>query len=344
MRNDLTRSARQQSVERMVESGVDETQSQALYTLAGKRAWEIAAMWRETGRIKINAAFDRGGFLDELLDATLTDGYVAAELDLLDGWQRDQGGRTVAACVRRVAERYGRGRRVNKRGYDVGAAAADAKRAMDVAIQAAAADNLDDDQARKIRIRAAQQVGQNYAAGQRVEHNRRRIADAIAAATDAGEEPTIKSIADSVGMDHRTIQKHWDSAVALVAARRIVAVVTTPAPSPAIGSSVRGVTGGDSQADASQPINHSPENNKTTVQTVPAIETILTPPLLRLVNRLEPADERTRMRSPGRNTLEFARSGFTIHRPAPGRSRLASHRHHRSTVNSYNPAADSRAA
>lgn len=348
LRNDLTRAARNQMVDRMVEAGIDQPRSQRFYTLAGKRAWEIATLWRETGRIKINGSFDRAGFLDDLLDAVLTDGYVADEMATLRGSQRETAEHAIRACVRRVAERYGRGRRVNRRGFDVGAADAEARRAGEAAVQAAAAAGLDEEQTRKNRIHAMQSAGQTYASSQRVERNRRRIADAIAAATDAGEEPTVKTVSETVGMDPRTVEKHWDSAVAQAAARRIVAIVTTPAAEAANGSSVRGVTVAGSQSETSQPTDHGPENNpvpdETTVQTVPAIQNILSPPLLRLVNRLEPWNPRPGENGHGRNLLEFCRSGFRIHRPADGRSRLAAHRHQRSTVNSYNSAGDGRAA
>lgn len=348
LRNDLTRAARNQMVERMVESGIDQPRSQRFYTLAGKRAWEIATLWRESGRIKINASFDRARFHDDLLDAVLTDVYVADELATLRGSQRDTAEHAIRACVRRVAERYGKGSRVNGRGFDVGAADAEAKRAGEAAVQAAAAAGLDEEQTRKNRIHAMQSAGQTYATGQRVERNRRRIADAIAAATDAGDEPTIKSIAETVGMDPRTVDKHWDSAVAQAAARRIVAVVTTPAAAPTNISSVRGMTVAGSQSETRQPSNPDPENNsdpvETTVQTVPAIENILSPPLMRLVNGLKPWNPSPGENGHGRNLLEFARSGFTIHRPVDGRSRLASHRQRRCTVNSYNSAADGRAA
>jgi hypothetical protein len=330
LRNDLTRAARQQTVKRLVDAGVDKTTSMALYTLFWKRAWETADLWELTGDLVIGAGLDRHLFLDQLVEALSEDRFVVAELDKLNERQRAGAEKALRSAARSVSEKYGRNRRlVSGRGYDIGAAEEQTKRAVAAALLKT--EGVDPDEIKRATIRAAQQAGQEYARRQRKQKTIRQISDHIGIAVDAGHEPTSQEVAESVGMDPRTVEGHWDAAVTLLAANRIVAAVIRPQESPfetpveptqettattsAISSSVWGVTA-----------KGQPEEVQATVKTAtrPAsgiamrIENLLPAPLMRLVNRLKPWNPASGKPPLGRNMLEFSRPGFTVYRSACG--------------------------
>lgn len=308
----LERTMRAMTVEEMIDAGIDEDTSGALYTLCWKRAWEIALLWESTGQLRIGDDLDRRKLAVELLDALLTDAILAPELEGLDEDAQEavQSGMTTAA--RKVAEKFGKGREAGTRGYDLGAAE------KQVA-QAIAAVTIEGEQLSfKDRKHAAQSAGQAYARQQRVGRSIRRIADAMRTIAVDGTVPTAKAVQTITKQDMRTVDKHWDAAVALTASREIVqAILTVPAPvsvAPAFSSSVWGVPEKASMKEAS-------EADPVPGQPVPGepltLASTLSAPVRTLVARLAriPADGPV---TTGRNLLEFIRPGATLHRSTFG--------------------------
>jgi hypothetical protein len=360
LRNDLTRVARQQTVKRLVDAGVDKTTSMNLYTLYWKRGWETANLWESTGDLRIDAGLDRIHFHEEIVGALLKDAFVVAELDKLDDRQRAGAEKALRSAARSVSEKYGRNRRlVSGRGFDIGAAETETERAVAAAIREAreAYRDADAGKIKKVAVRAAQQVGQDYARRQRISRNVRRVCDHIGITVDAGREPTVEEIAESAGLDKRTVKKHWDAAIALLAANRIVAAVIRPleavvetpetsvettAITPAISSNERGVTVKGSSEDIAA---------DTWLVEIPAsrdplkVANLVPAPLMSLVNRLSPWNPASGRPPLGRNLLEFCMPGFTVYRPASGwQGRSARGRIGRAPVNARKPAEPTRAA
>jgi hypothetical protein len=351
LRNDLTRAARRQTVKRLVDAGVDKTTSMNLYTLFWKRGWETANLWELTGDLRIDAGLDRTLFHEEIVGALLEDRFVVAEFDKLDDRQRAGAEKALRSAARSVSEKYGRNRRlVSGRGYDTGAAETETEHAVAEALKEAAKTcrDADADEIKKVAVHAAQQAGQEYARKQRVMRNTRKISDHIGLACDAGREPTAKEIAESAGLDKRTVEKHWDAAVALLAANRIVSAVMRPVETPsetpkepiaaarANSSRVRGVSGIDSPEETAA--NTQPVEIPASGEPV-MIESLLQAPLMRLVDRLKLGNPASGRAPLGRNLLEFSRLGFTVYRSASGRQkRLARGRIGRGPVNVRKPA------
>ncbi len=64
---------RTRSVDQMVEAGIEEGRSGALYTLILKRAWEIVLLWKTKGELRVNADLDRRQLAEDLHQALLAD-------------------------------------------------------------------------------------------------------------------------------------------------------------------------------------------------------------------------------------------------------------------------------
>jgi hypothetical protein len=95
----------------------------------------------------------------------------------------------------------------------------------------------------------------------------RRIADAMRVICADGTVPDAKAVQTITGQAPRTIDKHWDAAVALVAAKQIVqAILTVPeevSVAPTFGSSVWGylrkTAQQNSQSAIRSPVRRSPD-------------------------------------------------------------------------------------
>jgi hypothetical protein len=340
LRNNLTRAARQQTVKKLVDAGVARPASMALYTLFCKRGWEIAQVWESTGVLLIDDGLDRAVFHEELVEALLEDAWIVAEMDKLDFRQRAGAEKALRSAARGVSEKYGRHRRcVNSRGFDVGAAEAETERAVAKVSQELTEACVDAVQIKTLTIRAARQAGQTYASKQRVLRTIRKICDHIGIVCDAGRDPTADEIAKSTGFGKRTVEKHWDAAVAQLAANRIVATAIRPVATP-----TKVTVETISRASANSPDADRPDANSSRVWGEPSIdnlkeivastpppqmppaaspvklENLLPAPLMRLIDRLGPWNSTSSRRPPlGRNLLEFAKAGFTVYRPMAAR-------------------------
>lgn len=309
----LERTMRAMTVAEMIEAGIDEDTSGALYSLFWKRAWEIALLWESMGQLRIGDDLDRRKLANELLDALLTDEILGPELDALDedGQEAAQAGMTTAA--RKVAEKFGTGREAGTRGYDLGAA----EKLVAQAIAAATVEGQE--LSFKDRKHAAQSAGQAYSRQQRVGRSIRRIADAIRTIAADGTVPTPKAVQTITKQDPRTIGKHWDAAVALVAANQIVhAVLTVPeqvSVAPAFSSSVWGVPEEDSSNEqpTSLPVPGQPTSGEPLT-----LASTLSPPVITLVARLSSRIPAQGPSPTGRNLLEFVRPGATLYRSTHG--------------------------
>lgn len=310
LKDDADRTMRAMSVEKMVDAGIDKHQSGAIYSLLWKRAWEIALLWQSQRNLVVDEYLDRRTLAGDLLDALEDDEIIRRKIDHLDEAAREAAEKAMSTAARNVAEKFGRGKRARSRGYDVGAA----ETIVEERIKAAVAKDPKVD-----RVRVAQQAGQDYSRQQRVDRSVRRITDAMRAISADGMVPDEKSVQAITGQDPRTVGKHWDAAVALLAARQIVQhVITVPesdSAAPAFRSRVRGVSVEDVQFNPSDTAKQTPESP---VNSPVSLETMLSTPVMSLVRCLRPIDPSKNDRSPGRNLLEFARSGITIHRSKSG--------------------------
>jgi hypothetical protein len=134
-----------------------------------------------------------------------------------------------------------------------------------------------------------------------------------------GTVPTVASVSALTKIGERTVPKHWDAAVALLAARQIVDyVLTVPEPVsvvPANGSCVWGETTYGSLSKGSVA---SPEPARAAPRAPVTLATILSVTSMHLVNRLKPVNPASGALPLGRNMLDFCRSGFTVHRSTLG--------------------------
>jgi hypothetical protein len=321
LKQDLDRGVRTHTVAQMVEAGIDRNQSGALYTLFLKRGWEIEKLWEAKRELRVSAALDRRQLAVDLVDSLLADRFVAPELDRLNGKAREAAESSLRTAARKVAEKFGRGHEVGSRGFDLGAAASEVAQAVAAFRENAPAD-MTPDEFKEKEIEAAQSAGQVYAKKVQVSRTRRRIADAMLAIAADGTDPTNKAVQEITGMDPRTITKHWDPAVALLAANAICAVITsmnhtdtTSAHAPTFCSGLWGVTeGGSLQEQPSNP----PDTKGTAIGERFTLDSILSAPIRRLVDRLPRWNPSFGPPTKGRSLTEFSRSGFTLYRSKLG--------------------------
>jgi hypothetical protein len=310
LKNDADRTMRAMSVEKMLDAGIDKKRSGALYSLLWKRAWEIALLWQSQRSLVIDESLDRRALAGDILDAMGDDEIVRREIDRLDGKAREAAEKAMSTAARNVAEKFGLGLRARSRGYDVGAA----EILVEQRIEEAVAKDPQVD-----RKRVAQQAGQDYSRRQRVDRSIRRIADAMRTISADGKVPDEQSVQAITGQDIRTVMRHWDAAVALIAARQIVQhVINVPEPdsvSSAFSSRVRGATVEDALSRTCDTIEQTTE---TPVNGPVTLENILSSPVMTLVRRLRPVDPSNNERTTGRNLVEFCRSGVTVYRSQAG--------------------------
>jgi hypothetical protein len=320
LKNGIDRVMRNQSVAQMFEAGIDKEQSGAIYTLGLNRGWEIGFIWEAKGELRINSGLDRRKLGEELHQAFLEDAFILKLLNKLDGKKRSAAEKSLLTAARKVAERFGRGPEAGSRGYDLGAAEIQVTKAV-AKIQEKAPDMSDIDR-KAAEVRAAQQAGQTYAKKVQVDRTRRRIADAMSAIAADGTDPTVDLVTGFTGMDARTIGRHWDPAVALLAANAICAVIMSPKstdttcpPVETFCSGVWGVPEGDSLSE--QPASY-PETKGTASGEWFTLDSVLSPPIRRLVNRLPRWNPSFGPPTTGRNMTEFCRSGWMLYRSKLG--------------------------
>ncbi len=114
------------------------------------------------------------------------------------------------------------------------------------------------EQLRKDEIHVAQSEGGHYSRRVRLEAGARRVADAMLKIVKTGVVPDPKAVTMLTGLDPRTVNNHWQAAIALNAANMIMAQVlnhptiveepgnkahNTSSPEPAKCSSRRGGSG-----------------------------------------------------------------------------------------------------
>jgi hypothetical protein len=321
LKRNLVVTMRQQSVAQMIDAGLSETQSQAFYTLSGKRGWEICDLWRGARDLRVNAGLDRRLLGEQLVDAMLADRLMIAELYKLRGAKREAAENTIRVAAKRVAESYGRGTQASGRGYDLQAAAAETRKAVAVFRETAPTD-LTPEELRKGEIDAARSAGGNYSRRVRLAKSVRRVADAMLEISKTGAVPDVDAVSAITGMDPRTTDKHWPAAVALNAANAIVAFImqvdATPAAAPAKCSSVWGVTGeGRSEKQASQhdePCAATPAPSGETLTMAAVIPVNLLPH----ANALRPWNPASGTPHTGRAMFEFCWPGATLFRSTLG--------------------------
>lgn len=310
LKDDADRTMRAMSVEKMLDAGIDEKRSGALYSLLWKRACEIALLWQSQRALVVDESLDRRALAGDILAAMGDDEIVRREIDRLDGKAREAAEKAMSTASRNAAEKFGLGLRARSRGYDVGAA----ERLVEERVAKAVAKDPQVD-----RVRVAQQAGQDYSRKQRVDRSIRRIADAMRTISADGTVPDEKAVQAITGQDPRTVGKHWDAAVAMIAARQIVEhVINVPesdSVAPAFSSRVRGVSVEDALSQTSET---TIQTTVTPVNGPVSLENILSSPVMTLVRRLRPVDPSNNERTTGRNLVEFCRSGVTVHRSQAG--------------------------
>ncbi|MCS3893307.1 hypothetical protein M2171_002440 [Bradyrhizobium japonicum USDA 38] len=330
LKENLVVTMRQQSVAQMVAAGVSPTASGAFYSLAGKRGFELCSLWERTGELRIDANVDRRNLGVELFDHLLADRFMVDELSKLRASARDAAENSIRVAAKKVAESYGRGRRASSRGYDLRAAEAEVKKAV-ADVRATASADLTAAEIKKLEIHAAQSAGQVYCNRVQVQRSVRRIADAM---LEISKVPDQKAVRELIGMDPRTIDRHWDAAVALNAANAIATVIldappTVPEPEnqpdathatiPAKCSGVRGVTRTDSREEqAGQPSEEPNKAIRATSGEMLTLETVIPATMLPLVNSLRPWDPASGETQTGRALLEFCLPGVRLYRSKLG--------------------------
>jgi hypothetical protein len=312
LRQTRDRTMREMSVAELIEAGIDEDKSGALYSLFWKRAWEIALLWESTRQLIVGRDLDRRKLCDDLHEALLTDPILLPELDLLDHDEREAAEAGLATAAKNVSWKFGRGRHAGSRGYDVGAAESLVTKRL-----AAAAAETPDMPIDVVKI--AKSAGAAYGTAQRNARSVRRIADAMRTIAADGTVPTVALVSALTNIGERTVPKHWDAAVALLAARQIVShVLTVPEPvsaGAANGSCVWGVTAYDSLSEHPVAI---PEPAQAVPGETLTLASILSAPVQRLVDRLAPPIQPSARQPTGRNLLEFVRPGATLYRSTLG--------------------------
>lgn len=313
LRQDRDRTMRKITVEQLIEAGIDHEKSGYLYSLFWQRGWEIVSRWESDRQLVAGRTLDRLKLTADLLDALLTDAVLVPELDLLDDDARAAAESGMATAAKNISQKFGRGRHVSNRGYDVGAA----ETMVAKALAGAAAANPD--LTEKDRLHAAQSAGATYATAQRNARSARRIADAMRTIGANGTLPTVDNVSALTGIGTRTVPRHWDAAVALLGARQIIEhILTVPetvSVPPANGSCVWGKTTHDS-------LSEGPVVIFEPCQAVPGapvtLATVLSAPSMVLVNRIKPWNPANGQAKTGQHLVDFCRSGFTVHRSALG--------------------------
>jgi hypothetical protein len=319
---------KQNLVVTMRSQSVSESQSGAFYTMGGKRGFELCLLWEGTGELRVDAQLDRRVLGEQIAERLLQDRIMLDELSKLRASARDAAENSIRVAAKKVAESYGKGRRASSRGYDLRAAEAETKKAVADVRQNASAD-LTEAEIKKLEIHAAQNAGQVYCNRVQVQRSVRRIADAMLEISKSAV-PDNKGVCELIGMDPRTIRKHWDAAVALNGANAIVAHImdapttvpepenqadATPAAPPAKCSGVWGVTTyGSPQAQPGQPSEPTPATSAET----PSLRNTIPATMLPLVNALRPWSPASGYSQIGRALLEFCRPGVTLYRSQDG--------------------------
>jgi hypothetical protein len=146
--------------------------------------------------------------------------------------------------------------------------------------------------------------------------------------------PDQKAVTKLTEMDPRTVDRHWEAAVALNAANAIAAVVldhpvavsepkitvdAAPAAAPAFCSDVWGVPATSSREDQptgttghAEPVVPAASGETLT------LETIVPATILTLVDRLRPGHRPSGSRSTGRNLVQFLHPGAMVFRSTLG--------------------------
>ncbi len=109
LKNNLVATMRQQSVAQLVAAGVSETKSNALYTIAVKRGFELCKLWERARELRVDADLDRRTLGGDVETALLDDRFVAGELDGMRGAARKAAENTIRVAAKRVAESFGKG-------------------------------------------------------------------------------------------------------------------------------------------------------------------------------------------------------------------------------------------
>ncbi|MHC2576445.1 hypothetical protein ACVMHR_001184 [Bradyrhizobium diazoefficiens] len=333
LKQNLAVTMRQQSVASMVASGISETQSGAIYSLAWKRGIELCGLWERLNQLRVDADLDRRRLGVEVCDALLEDRFMADQLRTLRASALTAAENSIRVAAKKVAESYGRGLRASSRGYDLRAAEAEVKKAV-ADVRATASSDLTSAELKKLEVHAAQSAGQVYCNRTQVERSVRRIADAMLEISKTGAVPDDKAVTKLSGMDIRTVRNRWDAAVALNAANAIVAVVfdapptvpepvehadTTTATDRAKCSSVRGVTAtGSPGAKPGQPGDQLSDAIPAATGETLTLETTIPAILRTLVDGLRPWNPASGAPQTGRALLEFCRPGFRIYRSKLG--------------------------
>ncbi|WP_156526822.1 hypothetical protein [Bradyrhizobium sp.] len=332
LKQNLVVTMRQQSVAQMVAAGVSESQSGAFYSMAGKRGFELCLLWEGIGELRVGAQLDRRVLGEQIADRLLQDRIMLDELSKLRASARDAAENSIRVAAKKVAESFGKGRRASSRGYDLRAAEAEVAEKVATAVQSAPAD-LGSAELKKKLISAAQSAGQVYCNRTQVQRSVRRIADAILEISKCAV-PDEKSVCELIGMDPRTIRKHWDAAVALNGANAIVAHImdapttvpesgnqanTSPAAPAAKCSGVWGVTTyGSPQAQSSQPADEPSEAVPADAGEALTLSRVIRPTMLPLLNALRPWNPAHSSQQTGRVMLEFCRPGAQLYRSTLG--------------------------
>lgn len=332
LKQNLAVTMRQQSVAQMVAAGISETQSGAIYSLAGKRGIELCGLWEKMRQLRVDADLDRRSLGIQVADALLEDRFMADELRKLRASALTAAENSIRVAAKKVAESYGRGRRASSRGFDLRAAEAEVKKAVADVRENASAD-LTAAELKKKEIDAARGAGGRYCNRTQVQRSVRRIADAMLEISKTAT-PDEKAVRALIGMDPRTIGKHWDAAVALNAANAIVAHVldappTVPEPEnqpeathatdPAKCSGVWGVTRTDSREEQTgQPPNEPNKAIPATSGETLTLETTIPATMRPLVNALRPWNPASGETQTGRALLEFCRPGYRLYRSKLG--------------------------
>ncbi|QOZ66340.1 MULTISPECIES: hypothetical protein [Bradyrhizobium] len=333
LKQNLVVTMRQQSVASMVEAGISETQSGAIYSLAWKRGIELCGLWERLNQLRVDAELDRRRLGVEVFDALLEDRFMADHLRTLRASALTAAENSIRVAAKKVAESYGRGLRASSRGYDLRAAEAEVKKAV-ADVRATASSDLTPAELKKLEIHAAQSIGQVHCNRVQVQRSVRRIADAMLEISKTGAVPDQKAVRKLTGMHRTTVGNHWDAAIAIKAANAIVAVIMDAPPvapepenhpSAAIAtdraecSGVRGVTGTDSrERQPGQPVDQPSEAIPATSGETLTIETMIPATMLPLVNGLRPWNPGSGETQTGRALLEFCRPGFRIYRSKLG--------------------------
>lgn len=333
LKQNLVVTMRSQSVAQMKAAGISETTSGAIYTLAGKRGFELCLLWEGTGELRVDAHLDRRVLGEQITEYLLNDRFMLDELSKLRASARDAAENSIGVAAKKVAESFGKGRRASSRGYDLRAAEAEVAEKVAEAVRLAPADMTADDLKKKM-ISAAQSAGQAYCNRTQIQRSVRRISDAMLEISKTGVVPDQQAVRKLTGMHRKTVSTHWDAAVSLNGANAIVAHImdapttvpepenpsdTTPAAPPAKCSGVRGVTTyGSPQAQPRQPSDEPSEAVPADAGEALTLSDVIPPAMRPLVDALRPWNPAHSSPQTGRAMLEFCRPGARLYRSTLG--------------------------